>query len=428
MNGARAAPRVRLYPLGFFALALLDTLFTQWIVYFHSESRHATAGSAAWIGAALVVGYLLQGVTNPIVGAASDRIRSGAGRRRPIVIAAAPAMALAFAALWHVPGGVGLVLVPLYCVSFAIVAQPYTSLLPTIAPADALRVRLTLAGSMLSFVAAGAALIGGPALLEVGSYRALALVGAIAVLAGVLAPALFIREPAPPTDAPARRPAREFVTSTGELLASPPVRLFLAGNTLLFTGVGLLTMIGPFVAESLVGRERSYTGVLNTWLFAGMLAATPLMMTWSRRVHPAGMLAGGAAFGAAVLGALGASLAAGELALPLWWLAYAALGLPVLMALAAPPLVLSRLADRDGRNREGLIFGLNGAIALGLGRALAAITTGVAVRGEDGSGRTLGLVICIGVAALAFAAASVLLRACARRDQAAPAPASASKP
>ncbi len=408
------AARATIYPLGFVALALLDTLFTQWAVYFHTEGAEATATSARFVGVALLGGYALQSALNPLLGAASDGLRHRWGRRRPFVLAGAPVLAIAFAGVWQVGGVAGLALIPLYCAAFTLVAQPYTTLLPTIAPVEATRVRLMLIGSMLGFTASGAALVGGPAILEVGSFASLGVIGFTAAWLFLFVPALLLREPPAAREAaPAREP---FFASAKQLVAQRPVRRFLVGNMCLFAGVGLLTMISPFIPEALIGRERSYTAVLNAWLFGGMMAALPVMVRIGGRVHPASIMAAGALAGAAVLGVMSAAVLGGASALWLWWLGYLLLGATVLLALAGPSLVLSRLAERDGRGREGLLFGLNGAIAIGLGRAIAALAMGALFGGLVPVSSATGALSSMVVAGSLFAGAAWLLAASARPD------------
>jgi glycoside/pentoside/hexuronide:cation symporter, GPH family len=363
---------------------------------------------------ALLVGYVLQGALNPIIGAVSDRLSHPWGRRRPFVLFGAPALAVGFAGVWLIGGGRGLWVLPLYCAAFTVVAQPYTTLLPSLAPNEPLRVRLTIAASVLGLVAAGAALVGGPLLLESGSFSAFAIAGFAAVWLGLFLPALLLREPASEARAPADR--APLLTSALAIVRQRPMALFLAGNTCLLAAVVALTMVGPFLPELLIGRERAYTGVLNGWLFGGMVATMPLMMRLRRVAKPASVMAAAALAGAAVLAGVSALAWASAATLWMWWLSYFLLGSTMLMALAGPPLVLSRLAERDGRRREGLSFGLNGMIAVGGGRALAAIMLGVLIGGEHVSSAASAALLCLALSAALLLGGAGLLAASARAE------------
>ena len=99
-------------------------------------------GSLSGVGALLFVGYLLMALVNPWIGGWSDRLRTRWGRRRPLIALATPALAAMFALIWTraLPAWVA---IPLYCVLFVVVVQPYAALLPSVASEE--RVRLLLA-------------------------------------------------------------------------------------------------------------------------------------------------------------------------------------------------------------------------------------------------------------------------------------------
>jgi glycoside/pentoside/hexuronide:cation symporter, GPH family len=61
--------------------------------------------SAALAGLALGIALLIDGIADPLVGVASDRMRSRLGRRHPFLIAAVVPMALSYVALWYPPVG-----------------------------------------------------------------------------------------------------------------------------------------------------------------------------------------------------------------------------------------------------------------------------------------------------------------------------------
>ncbi len=80
-------------------------------------------------------------IIQPIVGSASDRLRTRYGRRRPFMLVAVPISALFLLltpAASHLPGAVRLVVIIacifLFTVSFNIAADPYQALMPDITP------------------------------------------------------------------------------------------------------------------------------------------------------------------------------------------------------------------------------------------------------------------------------------------------------
>ncbi len=157
--------RNELYPLGFFGLLFVNTLFNQSIVFSHS--------SGSGTGALLLSGFVLQGLANPAVG--SDWVRRRFGSRRLVFVLSAPALLLVDAALWW--PGAPMVLAPLYCFAYAAVTQPYLALLPAVARDEKTRLRFTLVGALCALLAAAAALLLGPAVIARFGFEGLATIG-----------------------------------------------------------------------------------------------------------------------------------------------------------------------------------------------------------------------------------------------------------
>ena len=62
---------------------------------------------AATVGFAILAASIFDAVTDPIVGALSDRTRSSLGRRHPYMLASAIPLGLVFYAVWVPPSGLG---------------------------------------------------------------------------------------------------------------------------------------------------------------------------------------------------------------------------------------------------------------------------------------------------------------------------------
>jgi Na+/melibiose symporter-like transporter len=350
--------RAEVYPLGFLGIGLGNTLFTQWIVRFHAPPE---GGRASVIGAALLVGFLVQAALNPWLGAVADRVRHPWGRRRPFVLLGAPPLVIVYLALWQrADPAWGVVTVLLYSALYVVVTQPYVALLPSIAPAGPLRVRFTLTGAMLLLAGAGAALLGGPGL----SFAQIGLVGAAGFALLLALPALLVREP-PPTEPPGPRGA---LLSELAAVARAHAAIFVTNGLVVMAGTAVLIVV-PYVAEALLERPRAYTATLNAWLLGGIVLGAVLIGALSKRVAPRLLL-----LGATVTAALSlAGLAVTTAPLVAWHAGFVAVGVLALMSMVVPALLVAELADRDGRRRDGLFFGVNGA-ALNVGCALAALS------------------------------------------------------
>lgn len=365
--------REELYPFGFAGILFTNTLFTQWVLYYHAPppgviTPGAGTLSGSTVGALLLAMFLVQGLLNPWIGQWADRTRTPWGRRRPFVLLGVVPLAVVHAALFlgRLPGAIG---IPLWGLLFLGVVQPYLSLLPSITADERRRVRLSLVGGVLALTASGAALVVGPGLVERAGFEGIAAAGALALLVSPLVPALLVRE-APPAGPP---PPLVGPRDLFALARESGMLRFLLGHALLAGALTALTMSVPYVVETLLGRPREATAWLNGSLFAGMVLAFPLVGVLAPRFGAVPVVRLAALAGAAVLLAMwGASASRETLAtFAPWCLAFGLFGPTALCAIALPPVVVSRFADRDGRGREGLFFGLNG-LAINLGNAAAA--------------------------------------------------------
>ena len=102
---APAAPRVPLathinYSIGTLAPSALVVFSRSFLLFFYSQA----VGLSPWLaGIALTIGRLWDAVSDPLMGAISDRTRSRMGRRRPYIIFGSIPMALTYIAMWTPP-------------------------------------------------------------------------------------------------------------------------------------------------------------------------------------------------------------------------------------------------------------------------------------------------------------------------------------
>ena len=393
-----------LYPLGFFALTLVDTIFHQWTLYFHAPAGAKLSWDVRWVSLALLASNVVQGVSDPFVGVYADNLRTRFGRRRPLILLSAPLLALLCAGLWLRPGPATLAFVPLYGLLFVLVAQPYLAMLPTVAEPGAQRNQISLIGNALGLLAAGGALVGGPIVIERVGYPMFGFLCALSIVLCVFLPMLYIQEPA--TDLPPPAPGRLW-TKLMELLKIASVRSFLLGNVGAVLGTTLLTALAPYVPQAFLGTTPSDLGVLNGALFAGMVLSLVIIAKLAARYVPRRIFGAGALL-AALLSVL-VALVGPELSRSAWLVLFFLLGFPAILAIAASPLELARLSDVEAKGQEGLLFGLNGLIAPGIGRALAAQIAGGFLHFQG----TLGLAGCLrgafACAGLVFAVAAAIL-------------------
>jgi GPH family glycoside/pentoside/hexuronide:cation symporter len=393
-----------LYPIGAMGFGFANTLFNQWIVYFHARS-----GTSALIGSLLLLNFMGQGLFNPILGYLGDRFQHRWGRRRFFLLLGALPLALSFQGVWlfHDPGW-SLLFICSYGLLFVTVVQPYVALLPVMAPTPAARVRYSLATGVCSLVATGCALLLGPLLLERLSFAQLGTIGAGAIIVTLFIPALLMHEPLTPPLAGAAS-GRAFMNEMLSLWRNPALRAFVLGNGCVTGAVIALTLVSPFVGEALLGQERGYTRVLNSCTFAGVLLAISFVSLWGRHLSFVTMLRALLAWNSMLILLLSVLHWQWRLPAQVWWLGFVSIGCLLLISMMSPSVVLSEISDTDGGKRTGLIFGLNGLV-MNFGNALTSQLSALLLTRGHSAAEPVGVYSVLILAAVAAITGGVLLK------------------
>ncbi len=90
------------YGVGSVAYGVKDNGFAYLLLIFYNQVMHLPA---QWVGAGIMLALLVDAVTDPIVGYASDNLHSRWGRRHPFMYAAALPVAASYFVLWNPPSG-----------------------------------------------------------------------------------------------------------------------------------------------------------------------------------------------------------------------------------------------------------------------------------------------------------------------------------
>ncbi len=172
--------------------------------------------SATWIGIALMLPRLWDGLIGLVVGRASDNFRSHFGRRKLFIISGAIAMGLIFGLIWFVPLSWSdtmklsyfIVMQILFFTAYAFFAVPYSALIYEVSPDYGDRTRVAaytaffhklaeLAGGWMLPLAGllSIILVAGATGLNMTGIRAMGWLIGILIMAGVgIFPGLYVRE------------------------------------------------------------------------------------------------------------------------------------------------------------------------------------------------------------------------------------------
>ncbi len=351
---AYAAPAIPLAALSLPAYIFMPT--------FYVESLGLGLGA---VGAVLLAARLWDVVTDPLVGVLSDRIGWRWGRRRPLVIAGLPLVALAVWMLFRPPDDAGLV----HLVGWSFVLHLGWTLM--ILPLSAMGAELSADYNERSRIAGyreAAVLVGTVVALAlpvvvggagVPAGQALSIVAAFVVVGlplGVLAFAAAV--PDPPVVEEWRRPSGGLAVLWG----NRPLRRLIAAHLVNSTANALpATLFLLFVTHGLGLAEQA--GAFLLIYFVAGIAAVPLWVWLGRRLgkHRAWALAMLIACGAFVLVPFlgpGAGLA--------FALIVVVTGLCLGADLVLPSAIQADVVDVDrlmsGHRRAGLLFALWGMI------------------------------------------------------------------
>ncbi|MEM7452430.1 MAG: MFS transporter [Pseudomonadota bacterium] len=240
--------------------------------------------SAATAGTLLFAARLYDGVTDPIMGAISDRTRHAAGSRRVYLLPGAILLGLSFALLFNLPrlDGTAMILMVLgalllYSTSYTIFTVPYLAMPPRLAPGYDDRTRLMSARVAFLIIGVLIGSSGGPLLVEMGGegargFSALGIgLGLVAIIAGGIAFFGTRDRDATSPDPAAKRaaPWRQL----GSVFAHAPFRLLTLVKLLQLAVLALILACTPYFFRFVLQRETSdITWYLLTFSLSGLLS------------------------------------------------------------------------------------------------------------------------------------------------------------
>lgn len=251
--------------------------------------------SPALTGLAFTAARLWDAVTDPLMGALSDRTRTRWGRRRPYLLAGAPLLLAGVTVLFldpglSAPGSLfvwALAVYSLVNTAYTVAFIPYNALTPDLAPASDQRTALN--GYRMTFAVAGTLIgaAGFPALVAAlgpgapGYARAGLITGAI-ICAGLLVTFLTVREP--PLPAPVARNAAAGLRPVLQALGNRAFLLVLIPWTLHMVGISLVSPMVVFYFKYVHADEGLSQAALGV-LLAAVMASIAVWVRIGRRLE-----------------------------------------------------------------------------------------------------------------------------------------------
>jgi len=360
--------------------------------------------AAAYMGIAMMVGRIVDAVTDPMMGYISDGTRSRWGRRRPYLLFGSVPLFLAMALMFHKPAISSqqmlflwvTVVFSLLSMAYTVVNIPYGALTPELTRdyheqtvLNGYRMSFAVVGTLLG---AGAALpIIGLASDEVSGYRLMGIVfGAIMMITALITfvtvkePSQKLRTSAEARPAEAQQPAarRNLFSEYTSAFRNRPFLLILIPWALFITGVTIASGILRYYFKYVLTDPDGVTLAL-LFLLVFALIFIPVWVRISRRIGKKwAYIAGMTIFAAALLVIAYAGDAVPRGAL---YAVMAVAGMGFSTQYAMPYALIPDAVEWDyvhsGRRREGVYYGLWTLISK-LGQALAGLVMGLTLHGS----------------------------------------------
>jgi GPH family glycoside/pentoside/hexuronide:cation symporter len=274
-----------------YALPTLGMTMMHWLimVFLLKYSTDTIGVAPVVVGLLFAAGRLWDAASDPVAGWASDRTRSRFGRRRPWMIFAAIPLALAFAALWNPPTGLGPERAPLWlgCCLFLFFGALTASRIPYLALGAELtmnhheRTRLSAARIGAEIVGIFCAMGALHAIENAASTRQVA--GLVATGVGILAASclgaagLGLKEVAGHQGRGAMSP----LAAVRDVMRNPHARRLTAALVFAELGLGSLLVAIPFITEHFGQPGTSAIRILG--FIVPFALAVPLWIPLSRR-------------------------------------------------------------------------------------------------------------------------------------------------
>ncbi len=407
------------YASGNIALDVAQPLLS-WLPYLYAPPADVpgavTLLPAATVGAALLVGRVVDGFAEPVVGFLSDRARTRFGRRKPFMAAGAPILVLMLLGLFFPPFGPGhpfettaylVVLSTIFWCAFTMVGAPYLALLPEIARTTEARTRIAsmMTGFSVLVIILGnlvlgplvAAWRGGVEILGVhfrNGFEPQAVVCGSLILFFVATAMGAVRErPAVVPDGghlSFRNAVMESVRNPAFLPLVLPLSVFLIGTNILITAV-------PYFARSVLHSSEGTASLGAALVYVVAATVLPFLRRLvdghgKKQLYGLALLVMSLQFAAMPLVAISPWPVATYLVL------LASVGVPVGTMLVLGRVLISDVIDfdeqRTGLRREAMYFGMQGLmtkISFGVGPLIA--TQLFTIFGNTAD-RPLGVLLC----------------------------------
>lgn len=362
-----------LYALGYLGIAIFTQTAVKWYQYFYAPPEMNTGGlqqlvPLGFIGLAMVIARVFDGVSDPLVAYFSDRSRHKMGRRRPFILFGSLPLTLSFVLLWFPPvTGVSMVnfvyltvMLSLFFIFFTIVTGPYLALIGEVTTTREERIRLTMMQGVAQIFGVMIAEAGSGALIQLSSFKTMGITLGIVALATILLTPLVVRERASEQAAQ----SINLFTSLKMTLQNRNFVYYMIANLTIWFGMTTLTIALPYIAEVLLQASAEASGFLTAGAFVVALLFSPVVPKITLKHEKKHVLIAASVMFAVILCLSGLFGTVFPYGVAFMIVLFA--GIPLAVFFVIPNAMVADMAELDGlkhgQKREGMFFGAQGLL------------------------------------------------------------------
>ncbi len=381
-----------MYGAGSGGFSLVILAIGTWTAYYYappSGQGLITYAPMALLGTAMMIGRIVDAITDPLIAQWSDRTRTRWGRRIPFILFGSLPLVLFFILVWSppVPGSSVVnftylvLMLGLFFLFYTIVIVPYSALLPELTSSSKERISLAtwqgffrILGLIIGFLASSF-------LIERMGFKAMATILGMVVLVCLYCPVLVVKE----RNVHLRKSEFAFRRSIIQTFKNRPFRYYIGGFIFFWFAFTLLTMGIPYIVTELMGLGKGDVGLIVAPLLVVVILSFPLIQKIASEkgkkftVILSLVLLCAAFFLIPSIGHWPFEISRALQGQILLGLA----GIPVAAIFVLPNAMIADLVDYDekvtGSRREAMYFGMQG-LMLKFAIALSALSFGFLLR------------------------------------------------
>lgn len=362
-----------MYSLGYLGISILVQTTVKWYQYYYSPPELNQGGyhnliPLGFIGLAMIIARVVDGIADPLVAYFSDRSKSKLGRRRPYILYGSVPLTLTFILIWFPPvNGESILnfvyltfMLSLFFIFFTIVVGPYLSLIGEITKTKQERINITTMQGITQILGVMIAEAGSGLIINYYDFKVMGIVLGLIALSTIILTPIFVRED--PKNI--HHENIKLFSSIKMTLTNKNFVYYLIGYSTIYFGINTLTISMPYISEGLLNSTAESSGLLIAGAFVVALLFSPLIPKITLKLGKRSTFNIAAIMFATLLvltglfGVVFNNLAATIIIM--------AAGIPLAIMFVVPNAMVADIAENDGiingQKREGMFFGAQGLI------------------------------------------------------------------